>query len=181
MPKTLPLSQSMFAVVDDIDFDRVAELRWSVSRSRRGGFYAASRSLGNHPVRMHRFILSAPAGIGVDHINHDGLDNRRENLRLCTQGQNNGNRLPTKGRSLPKGVVLQRGRYCARIQVDRKGLWLGAYPTMQEAALVYDHAALHHFGDFALLNCPDADESIREAAVRSRMAHPLHITPPAWR
>lgn len=124
--------------------------RWCV-----GDGYAVNQALG----RMHRFLLNAPANKQVDHINGDKLDNRRDNLRLCSATQNAHNRGKYVGKSVFKGVTWQkrtydesRGYWKAQIIVDGKVIYLGSYPTDRDAAAAYNDAATKHFGEFARLN-----------------------------
>jgi hypothetical protein len=134
-------------------------------------------------VCMHRQIMNAQPGQEVDHKNHDGLDNRRENLRLCTRSQNKGNRRSFKNRTGFKGVyrttVLSRkqkrqrrrekilaawcgtpitvvppNHYSARIICQGVARDLGVYKDARDAAEAYDRAALSLFGEFALTNFP---------------------------
>ena len=102
---------------------------------------------------MHRFILGFPTA-HVDHVNGDGLDNRRSNLRLCTHAQNVcGVRQVTNKTGLV-GVSLAKttGKFLAYIHKDRKSRYLGTFPTAQLAAQAYNAAALQLFGEFARLN-----------------------------
>lgn len=91
----------------------------------------------------------------VDHFNHNGLDNRRVNLRICTNSQNQMNRKPNKNsRSKFKGIRLhKRGQvWEARIMLDGKSLYLGGFKKEIDAARAYNKAALEIFGEFAYLN-----------------------------
>ena len=104
---------------------------------------------------MHRVIINAPKGVYVDHINGDPLDNRRANLRLCTIAQNNGNTPKRKANTLGnKGIFTHPNtpKYVAAIQHNYKSYYLGSYVTKEMAALAYNRAALHLFGEFARLN-----------------------------
>jgi hypothetical protein len=104
---------------------------------------------------MHRAILSAPLGTQVDHINHILLDNRRENLRLATGTQNQGNRrMSANNRSGFKGVYWSKDRnlWVGQIRVAKKTYWLGYFETAKDAARAYDTAAREAFGEFAFLN-----------------------------
>lgn len=92
-------------IVDDCDYERLTAYRWYISKSPRGYKYATSTIDGKW-IGMHRFIVGARPGMVVDHINGDGLDNRRENLRECTAAQNKANSRRALGRSLPKGVYF---------------------------------------------------------------------------
>jgi len=106
---------------------------------------------------MHRLIMDPPRGYVVDHINGDGLDNRRANLRLATHAQNGRNRRKIKkGISKYKGVSWEEstGKWRALIHVDRKKISLGCYKDEVTAAKVYDKAAKKYHGEFARLNFP---------------------------
>lgn len=145
--KELALSQGKVALIDDEDFEYLNQWKWHVSRNWNT-FYV---------VRMtpHREILQAPKGIIVDHINGDGLDNRRENLRFATNSENMQNsRLQKNNTSGYKGVYWDRGRnkWIVRIKVNGRRLNLGYFDDPKEAALVYDRGAMEHFGEFAKTN-----------------------------
>jgi len=150
----IPLTRGQVALVEDADA-HLADRRW-VARPigrRTGGFYAY-RSEGARTVYMHRLILNAPKGALVDHINGDGLDNRRANLRLATPGQNLANRATT-GRSGYRGVMNvghPHRPWLAYICVDRRRRDIGFYATAEEAASAYDSAASARYGEFARLN-----------------------------
>ncbi len=103
---------------------------------------------------MHRQIMGAPAGMVVDHVNHKTLDNQRENLRVCTQSQNNANQRKTRGASRFKGVAWHKrtGKWHARIGKNGRRHHLGCFNNEALAAQAYNAAALEHFGEFALLN-----------------------------
>src|SRR5690606_8884630 len=102
-------------------------------------------------ILMHRDILQTPPGRVSDHINGDKLDNRRENLRICTQAENARNLKPTSGRSMPKGVCWapDRRRFRARIVVNYHIIQLGSFRTETEADAAYKAAAVEYFGEFA--------------------------------
>ena len=87
----------------------------------------------------------------VDHKNRNGLDNRRDNLRLATHGQNLANS-KTHSESGFKGVEKNKHRFYASISIDGKTKKLGGYDTPEEAARAYDEAALEQFGEFARIN-----------------------------
>ena len=109
-------------------------------------------------MSMHRFVTGASGGrrVVVDHINGNGLDNRRENLRICTNQQNQGNAKARRGSSQFKGVSRKGNRWIAYIQFNRKFRSLGSFESEHDAALAYDAAALECFGEFAALNFPEA-------------------------
>jgi hypothetical protein len=87
----------------------------------------------------------------IDHINGDGTDNRIENIRPCTRSQNSANRSSWSNTGY-KGVKKNNKKYAAQIIVNKKYLHLGTYATPEEAAKVYDKAALQYFGEFARIN-----------------------------
>jgi hypothetical protein len=114
---------------------------------------------------MGRAILNAPAGMIVDHRDGDGLNNQRENLRLCTHSQNMQNRrLQRNNRSGYKGVywIKAQGVWAARITVNRVPINLGRFDTAEQAARAYDEAALKYHGEFARLNAYPSQENSRE-------------------
>jgi hypothetical protein len=162
--KEIPLSKGQVAIVDDDDFERVNQYNWHVLFSRSSGvFYASTKWTINHKrvyVSLHSFILNFPKGKQIDHINHDPLDNRKCNLRLCTNQQNSFNKGPREymdGRvktSLYKGVSWKKRnkKWCAQIMVDGKKKHIGLYKEEKEAAKAYNEFAKRLFGDFAYLN-----------------------------
>jgi hypothetical protein len=152
MTQYVNLSKDMMARVSGIDYALLQKHKWCVSNG-----YAASR-IDGHLVYMHRLILNAPAGVGIDHIDGDKLNNERGNLRLATQRQNMRNQpRHRQGTSGYKGVSLRNdtGKYAAHITVDYKKLSLGCYADPVVAARAYDEAARLHFGEFARLNFPE--------------------------
>ncbi len=106
--------------------------------------------------RIHHIILGKKRGYVIDHINGDGLDNRKENLRHCTIKENTRNRHARTGLSKYKGVSKVRGKkWQANISVDGEKKYLGIFVTQKEAAETYDRAAKKYFGEFAQLNFKD--------------------------
>lgn len=157
--KRIPLSRGMHAIVDDEDFDRIAKHKWHVQSDTM--LYAVRKGpRDEHGKRiryqMHREVISAPAGIFVDHISGDPLDNRRCNLRLATTQQNAFNQKVTRTNNTTgaKGVFLCRatGRYYAQICINGRGRHLGFFASIEEASAAYDTAARLAFGEFAKTN-----------------------------
>lgn len=137
------LSDGSLALVDDCDRHLVVEVKWSRS-SRKG--YAAGR-VGGQRVYLHRYILQAPKGLQVDHINGDVLDNRRSNLRLCTAGQNQWN-VPGRSASGRKGVTKARNQWRAEIMVNRVR-WIRFFRTFEEAVAQREAWERELHGEFA--------------------------------
>lgn len=115
---------------------------------------------------LHRFIVDAPKGLQVDHINHNIYDNRKANLRVCTNTENARNcRKKTPSKTGYKGVYSQHGhRPHAMIRVNSKLIYLGKFNTPLEAAQAYNAAAIKHFGKFACLN--EFKEPVEEPRVQ---------------
>lgn len=152
--KEIPLTRGYVALVDDEDFDALSAFRWYATRNGLKGkaFYAARRAHGSgkQPVMlMHRQLLAPiAAGLYVDHINGDPLDNRRSNLRLATARQNRGNTRRTWGSLGLKGVYKHASRFKAVVA----GKTVGYFKTLSEAANAYDAAAIARWGEFAATN-----------------------------
>lgn len=172
MTKEIGLTKGKVAQVDDGDYEMLMALgkKWHVSDG-----YAVNLHLG----RLHRFLLGAPDGVMVDHRNGDTLDNRRDNLRLCTNSQNQANRQRSRGVSPFKGVCWQKrtngtGSWKAQLVIEGNVVYLGVFGTDLEAAAAYNAAALSHFGEFAHLNdlSLPASETVSHERRQTRKASP---------
>lgn len=156
MARTIPLTQGRVAVVDDEDFEWLSQWKW---RLHAGRYASRKRRRADGPgsdvVLMHREILGTPEGLDTDHINRDGLDNRRANLRACTRGENNLNRRTRKvTRSGLMGVDRSENgrRWTARVTRDRVVETVGVYDCRLAAAAARDARAVELHGEFAQLN-----------------------------
>jgi hypothetical protein len=157
MTKEIPLTKGRVALIDDEDYERVSQYKWSFDNNG----YAVRKSGGSKnpkKVMLHRFILDAPTGFDVDHANHDSLDNTRVNLRICNRSQNNANRISLPGSSSQyKGVSWNTERQYWKVFHAAYGVRrsLGSFHDEVEAAIAYDDAAYAAFGNFARLNFPE--------------------------
>lgn len=153
--KQIPLSRGKFALVDDEDFKVLNRYKWHCNNCG----YAMQRVRAGKQKRnimMHRVILNCPDGMQTDHIDGNRLNNQKNNLRICTQSQNEIN----KGRretniSGYKGVSYHDKYIKARISCGGKQYHLGYFPDLISAAKAYDVKARELFGEYARLNFPD--------------------------
>lgn len=152
----VPLTKGLEALVSPQDFNLVREFKWVAAKGGRTIY--ASRQVRSSDgkwftVLMHRLIMASPQGLLVDHINGNGLDNRRENLRLCSHAENIRNQQPQVGTSSRfKGVWMQRGKWAAMIEHNGDKITLGRFDCEERAARQYDRAARVFFGQFARTN-----------------------------
>jgi hypothetical protein len=144
------LNTDKVAIIDGNSFEKIKSYRWRLSKAGNG--YAVA-SHGTKQISMHRVILNPSQKIHIDHINGDGLDNRIENLRLCTHGQNMSNRkLHKNNTSGYKGVNWESEKWRATIYRNGKKISLGCFDDILDAAKAYNKAALKYYGEFAKLN-----------------------------
>jgi len=158
MPSTMrsiALTKGKIALVDDEDYDHLSKHKWFAKTNQSGIWYVgrnSSRLLGKRKtIFMHSELMS---NLGVDHINGDGLDNRRSNLRLATTAQNGANRkLSANNTSGVTGVYWHRAqkKWGAQIKVNRRMIYLGRFIEKQDAISERQKAAKIHFGEFARL------------------------------
>ncbi len=181
----LTLSRGKYALVDDEDYKYLNQWKWSILKAHNNNHYAFRRiyfQKGEKGYRMgkvrksiylHRFIMNASKSKQVDHVNGDGLDCRKKNLRTVTNIQNSYNQSVRKdNRSGYKGVkmtiAISHARpnstinkkikkpilWRAQITAKKVRYYLGAFSSGQEAAKAYDEAAKRLHGRFARLNFP---------------------------
>lgn len=159
--RLIPLTQGQFAKVDAEDFERLSKYKWRAYWNPRAkSFYAVRWSPRNHYERrliyMSREILNAQSGVQVDHIFHDTLDNRKSQLRPCTQTENSRNhRTARRNKSGLKGVTSDGNRWRATIRVNGLQKHLGSFKTPEQAHEAYKNAALEMHGKFACFSAID--------------------------
>lgn len=146
----IQLNNGEFVEVDKDVYGEIKNFNWRYQKSANGssGYAVAT-------IKMHRLITNARKEEVVDHINHDKLDNRRENLRIVTHSQNIHNRPPSvNNKSGYKGVhwIKKEKVWASRISVNGKRIFLGYFENLEDAARAYDKAAKKHVGEFACTN-----------------------------
>lgn len=157
MTARIALTQGLHTLVDDCDADWVRQWDWRACRRSRHLVYAFRGDGHSAPVLLHREIARRtgldPTGLHVDHVNGDGLDNRRENLRVATSGQNQHNqRHKSPGKSSRyKGVTwnAQVRKWQARICRAGHHHYLGLFTSEAAAQAAYAAAAVELFGEYA--------------------------------
>ncbi len=157
--KEIQLTQGKVALIDEADADLIEGYGWYAYRSPKNGEYYAQANVRRDQsryttIKMHRLIAAAESGEQVDHANHNGLDNRRSNLRRCTQSQNQANARKRKDSSGWKGVHFVKSSrvWRTRIQVRGRRILVGDFKNPEDAATAYNFAAAEHFGEFACFN-----------------------------
>jgi len=184
--KTIPLTKGKIALVDDVDYRWLSQLRWCCSSGGYATNYYTDEHGGRHRRGMHRMIMTRmlggpiPRNLTADHINRDRLDNRRRNLRLATRTQNQANKgLQINNSSGYKGVNWHAGKWETRITYQGKKLYLGRHISPVAAALVYDCAARLLYEEFAGCNFDSPAPPHIEKFVRAKLAgDPIPITLP---
>lgn len=162
MTRIIPLTQGKVAIIDDIDYGWLSKHKRYCFKTARGKFYAARSTFTIGVKKMHYLHREIweyhygpiPINLEIDHINGDRLDNRLENLRLCTHSENMRNvRKVTPHSSRYKGVrIHEDGSYESYIRLDGKFKHLGMFNNEEEAAYCTNQAYIIRDGKFARLN-----------------------------
>lgn len=155
--KVIPLTHQRFTIIDPEDWELASYFPWYAHKGQDAYSWYAITLIGRHKIPLHMLLTRSRE---TDHINGNGLDNRRVNLRgakhylnIANQGKRT-SRTAVIYSSRFKGVTWDknRARWIARITVQGKGIHLGRFEEETEAAKAYDNAAIQHFGQFARTN-----------------------------
>ncbi|MGB2808581.1 MAG: hypothetical protein WBC22_12630 [Sedimentisphaerales bacterium] len=167
--RRIPLTQGKYAIVDPEDYDRISKHKWHLIRSPRSDYATRCVTIGyrrQKQISMHRVIMNARPGQCIDHIDHNGLHNRKANLRLASMAQNSWNKRKQRGKhsSRFKGVswFAREKKWQARIQANGRKIFLGSFTREIDAAKAYDTAAGKYHGQFALLNFAQSRTDLRD-------------------
>lgn len=154
----IPLTKGMFAIVDNADYKLVSGMLWNPHPTKRTVYACSGSGLKGRMIYLHRLLMGDPEGMEVDHRNGEGLDCRRDNLRVCTTKQNRQNMRKTimPKTSQYKGVCWDktRNKWRATIKLNREWQYLGRFDDEVMAAQAFDAKARELFGEFARLNFP---------------------------
>ena len=155
--KEIPLTQVYVALVDDEDDEWLSNWKWFAARNRSSAPAVAVRNENKRVVYMHRQIMNTPAEMVTDHINHNTLDNRRCNLRVCTNSENCTNqtkRLGTSSKYLGVTWREDRSKWEVNFRLKSKNKYLGCFPDEEDAAIAYDEAVTEYRDEYATTNFP---------------------------
>jgi len=157
--RRIPLTRGKYAIVDPEDYERLNKHKWhtNIGRNTCYAVRTAFKDGKRIHTKMHRVIINAPRHLLVDHINHNGLDNRKANLRTATIAQNNVNRASYKTKNSPskyKGVYWSKRDKKWQVQIchNNKRKHIGQFDNEIQAAKAYDEAAKKYHKEFAVLN-----------------------------
>ena len=142
--------------IDELDLPIMAQFRWRSVFIAGITYVVTNVRKGDRRVTayLHRIIMRPPPGVHIDHIDHDGLNNQRSNLRLCSRSENMRNQVKRRRATSSrfKGVSRAGHRWCAQLEIDGKHIRLGSHDTEEQAAAAYNAGAVLYFGSFAHVN-----------------------------
>jgi len=180
--KQIPLTQGQFALVDNEDYDFLNQFKWYANRCKNTFYAERSEIIAKHTKKtiiMHRLIMNPSDEMEIDHIDHNGLNNQKANLRVVTSSQNNMNQQPRRNiSSIFKGVYWKKqvNRWVASIGYNQKVIHLGYFEKEIDGAIAYNKKAVELFGQYAWLN-PIPDEYKNRTPVRRKKAKPEFSSP----
>ena len=153
MDKLIYLTKGKVTVVDEDDYEELSKYKWYYHKGYAVRMLPPDEDKKRKMLFMHIQIIGKVDGLQTDHINRDGLDNRKDNLRHATASQNQWNQGPRKGTSKYKGVSWSKieNQWCSQIQANKK-IIIGYFDSETDAAKAYDEKSKELFGDFAYLN-----------------------------
>lgn len=154
--KEIKLTRGFATLVDDEDFNVLNQHKWCAVPSGGETFYAVRKEWNGkgkqRAVWMHRLLINTPVGMFTDHIDGNGLNNQKSNLRICTNSQNQFNKGKSKRNSSGyKGVSWFKpmGKWDVRISAHKRQIHIGYFDSKEEAARAYLEAEKTHHGEFA--------------------------------
>lgn len=156
--KKIILSKGQTAIVNDDDYEYLSKMSWHTLKNKTTYYACHGERFGKKmkSILMHRLIMKTPKGMETDHMDGNGLNNQKSNLRVCTISENRRNQTRKKLNcsSKFKGVSWNSAQkiWVANLQVDNKHVWLGRHHNEIDAAKAYDNAAREYFKEFACLN-----------------------------
>lgn len=166
---------SLFALIDDEDSDRVLRLNWRIKKSKNTNYaltHVRRKDGGYSSLGLHKLIMNSPLGFEVDHVDGNGLNCQKYNLRVCTTSQNQMNSskdISSGVTSKFKGVYYFKrdGKYKSQVSFEGKQFYIGMFESELEAASAYNIVARKLFGLFGKLNVLDVELVIESAVIRS--------------
>jgi hypothetical protein len=144
-----------FTLVDDEDYISLSKFRWFAYKPSNGVYAARITDDKKGIIALHQQLANTPKGSETDHINHNRLDNRRGNLRVCSASQNQWNASPRSGgTSKYKGVSWNKRakKWVTQICFNRRQIWIGSFDVESDAAKAYDKSARKYHKEFASTN-----------------------------
>lgn len=155
--KEILLTKGYVAIVDDDMYDDLSQYKWRVQEGKHTCYAVRAKMIlgKRYSISMHRYVLDCiNLRMCVDHVNDNGLDNRKSNLRICSYSDNQHNKRSFHGTSVHKGIFFhsKRNKWRAQICFDNKTCYIGDYDSETDAAMAYNRSALQKFGEFARLN-----------------------------
>lgn len=146
--KQIKLNKNKIALIDDVDLELTSKYKWYLHTGSKKPYVYTNDGKGNS-LLLHRLITSAPKGKVVDHINGNGLDNRRNNLRICSISENLVNQGPQKNnKSGVKGVSWNMGQWLVQVKYKNKRVYAKRFKSLEQAREAYKIIATKYYGRY---------------------------------